>query len=37
MLYGKVAAERDVDDLADVDQLVLKLKDAEGSKEGLDW
>jgi DNA polymerase zeta len=37
VLYAKVAAERDAEDLGDVDELVARLKDDGGRSGGLDW
>ena len=37
VLYARVAAERDVEDLGDVDELVTRLRDDGGSSGGLDW
>lgn len=36
VLYARVAAQRDVDDLGDVDELVAQLKDRE-VEGGLEW
>lgn len=37
VLYAKVAAERDAEDLGDVEELVARLRDDEGKSGGLDW